>query len=84
MLCLQRSLKLYEVPCFRQYLRARGQRLADLHETRAQILQHGAELLGREAFEEMVLLHNGVDLPQTAHARLAAQVEPTLGIDLGT
>ena len=67
---------------FRQDLRARGQRLADLHEAGAQVLQHGAKLLRREAAQEMVLLQDGVDLLQPARARLAAEIEPPLGVDL--
>ena len=66
----------------REDLRARGQRLADLHEAGAQVFQHGAELFRREAAQEMVLLVDGVDLLQPARARLAAEIEPPFRIDL--
>lgn len=66
----------------RQYLGARRKRLPDLDEARAQVLQHGAELLGREAFEKAMFLKDGVYLLQPARPRSAIEVEPILGIDI--
>ena len=58
--------------------------LADLDEAGAQILQHGSELFGREAFEEVVLAQDVGYLPQAAHARPAVQVEPVFRVDVRT
>ena len=68
----------------RQNLRARRQRLADLHEAGAQVLQHGAKGLGRETLQEVVLPQDIGYFLEAPRARLPIQMEPILGIDLRT
>ena len=63
--------------------RARRERLADLYEARAQVLEHRAELFGREALEGTMLADDADDFAHAAATGLGVEPETALGVGVG-
>ena len=67
----------------REDFRTRGKRLPDLHEARAQVLERGAELFGREPARRLVLPKKGKDFAHAAATGLRIEPEAALGVGVG-
>ena len=68
---------------FGKDFRARRERLADLHKARTQVLEHRAELFGREALEGTMLADDADDFAHAAAAGLGVEPETALGVGVG-
>ena len=68
---------------FGKNFRARRERLADLHKARAQVLEHRAELFGREALKGTMLADDADDFAHAAATGLGVEPETALGVGVG-